>query len=329
MEKHNIPASLLTLVGGVCVTLVSLWFGIHNNLMPEQASAQAPLVDDFFNLMVTVGTSLFIVVEGAIIFALLRFRNKPSDESDAEPVTGNLPLEIFWTAIPTVIVIIVGIYSVEVYRDMGGFDFAGGAHNHGGASTEQVAMAEMSMSDMEHSVPEESLGFDYGFGAAPGRETVAPDVVINVTAMQFAWLFEYPKAGIMTGEMHVPLGQDVQVNLSAMDVIHSFWVPEFRLKQDVIPGKQSQVRFVATKPGHYSIVCAELCGSYHGGMRGDLVVDSPEDYQAWLAENQYAQVQQPTTIAAVPNVEQRTLSAYQDQLNVEAATLDALIPQQP
>ena len=73
--------------------------------------------------------------------------------------------------------------------------------------------------------------------------------------------------------------------MEARDVIHAFWVPQFRLKQDVIPGQPTLLSFTATRPGTYPIVCAELCGPYHGGMRSTVVVHEPADFDAWLSKN--------------------------------------------
>jgi cytochrome c oxidase subunit 2 len=79
--------------------------------------------------------------------------------------------------------------------------------------------------------------------------------------------------------------------MESKDVIHAFWVPEFRLKQDIIPGQPTQLSFTATRPGRYPIVCAELCGPYHGGMRSTVVVDEADEWQTWFSSNA-----KPTTI---------------------------------
>jgi cytochrome c oxidase subunit 2 len=73
--------------------------------------------------------------------------------------------------------------------------------------------------------------------------------------------------------------------MEARDVIHAFWVPQFRLKQDVIPGQPTVLSFTATRPGSYPIVCAELCGPYHGGMRSTVVVHEPDDFDTWVTKN--------------------------------------------
>jgi cytochrome c oxidase subunit 2 len=85
--------------------------------------------------------------------------------------------------------------------------------------------------------------------------------------MQFAFIFHYPDGDITSGELHVPTDQPVELRMEARDVIHAFWVPQFRIKQDVIPGQPTVLTFTATKPGTYPVICAELCGPYHGGMR--------------------------------------------------------------
>jgi cytochrome c oxidase subunit 2 len=289
----QIPTSLWTLVAGILITLISLWVGQNHGLLPLQASEQAAYVDQLFSAMVTIATAFFIVVEGAILFSAIRFRRPAGDNTDGPPIEGNVPLEIFWTLIPAVIVVGLGVYSVDVYEAMGGF---GVGHSHGMPELAQHAHHSQAqlVSDGEM-MPEDMGAHDtYGFGMDPSEEGVPPDLVVNVTGMQYAWLFDYPKEQLGSGELHVPVNADVQLNLAAADVIHSFWVPEFRLKQDAIPGQRTQLRFRATRVGEYPVVCAELCGSYHGGMRTIVVVHEPEDYQQWVKDNVLAQAPTPT-----------------------------------
>lgn len=103
--------------------------------------------------------------------------------------------------------------------------------------------------------------------------------------MQFAFIFHYPEGNIITGELHIPADRPVSLHMEAKDVIHAFWVPQFRLKQDVIPGQPTLLSFTATRPGTYPIVCAELCGPYHGGMRSSVVVHEAADFDSWLSKN--------------------------------------------
>lgn len=299
----QIPAPFWTLVLGIAVTLISLWVGQNHHLLPEQASEQAPLVDDLFNVMMTIGTALFIVVQGAIVYSVIRFRQPKGDETDGLPIEGNLPLEAFWTAIPAVIVVGLGLYSVVVFQEMGGFS-PGGHHGTGA----MVAMApQQSVIDIAPLIAQADAGEDiysktqvYGFGASPLVQMNQPDVTVNVTGMQYAWIFRYPGTGITDGELHIPVGKDVQLKIEAQDVIHSFWVPQFRLKQDALPGEPAELRFVATREGTYPVVCAELCGAYHGGMRTQVIVHSAEDYADWVA-SRVAEAT-PTTTVAQPAV---------------------------
>jgi len=341
----QIPASLLTLTAGIIITLFSLWIGQNHHLLPEQASEQAPLVDGLFNVMVTIGTALFLVVQGAILIFAIIYRRRPGDNTDGEPVEGNFPLEIFWTAIPALIVIGLGVYSVEVYQQMGGFSPSGSmiaAHQHGhSAHTTAHKMAGSAMAaplladagdaaantPSTDGAPDKSKLPKYGVGATPDELGKTADLTVNVLGMQYAWIFTYPDSGITTGELHVPIGKDVQLNLNAQDVIHSFWVPQFRLKQDAIPGQNTDLRFVATKLGTYPVVCTELCGAYHGSMRTQVIVETPEAFTAWMQENQVAQQQDMTkAVAANPSDLSKSefLAPYAHDMGVKADALTQL-----
>jgi cytochrome c oxidase subunit II len=332
----NIPTSLLTLTAGIVITLISLWYGQHHGLLPEQASLQAPLVDGLFNLMVTISTALFIVVIGAMLIFVVQFRQRPGDEGDGLPIEGNLPLEAFWTALPAMILIVLGIYTVQVFEKMGGFnpgDHAGHmmAHHQHHAADQMIAQAGMGDTAPGEGVAVKTTNIPvYGYGPGPERKGKTADVIVNVTGMQYAWLFNYPGSNIIAGELHVPVGKEVQLKLSAKDVIHSFWVPQFRLKQDAIPGEDTELRFTATKIGEYPVVCAELCGGYHGSMRTKVIVHSPDDYDQWLQQNtQVAQVSAPapansiaaTSIAATSTTATGTpVALSSDQLAEFGAT---------
>lgn len=341
-EKQTVPSSILALVAGIVITVVSVWYGQNNHLLPEQASAQAPLVDDFFNVMITIGTALFIVVEGAIVLFAIQFRHRPGDDGDGVPISENFGLEVFWTAIPAILVIGLGVYSVEVYRDMGGFDPGASqvmAHVHSpshmahkmprGSAIAAPLIAqseEMTSEEMASEMPP-APNAKYGFGGTPAEQGKKPDVTVNVTGMQYAWIFNYPESNVTSGELHVPIGKDVQLNLSAIDVIHSFWVPQFRLKQDALPGIPTELRFVAIKTGDYPVFCAELCGSYHGAMRTRVIVHTQEEYDSWLQENQVAQQQDLNQAVAVNPADlsaSEFLAPYASEMGIKAETLAQL-----
>mgnify|MGYP003346399418 CR=1 FL=1 len=94
-----------------------------------------------------------------------------------------------------------------------------------------------------------------GIGLISGEDAL----IVNLTALQFAFIFNYPGANITSGELHIPVNHPIELRMKANDVIHAFWVPQFRLKQDIIPGQQTILTFTPTRPGKYPIVCAELC----------------------------------------------------------------------
>ena len=263
----QIPSAIVTLILGMILVLGGLWIGQTINLLPVSASENAPIYDELFQVLFTIGAILFIGIFGLLVFSLIRFRRRDDQLGDGIAIEGNLPLEIFWTAVPAIVVLFVGLYSYDIYDRMGGMVPLG----HEG-------MAHHATADSH----DERIWGGISSTAVDGDATPLP---VEVTAMQFAFLFHYPEGDIIAGELHVPANRPVTLRMEAKDVIHAFWVPEFRIKQDVIPGQPTQLSFTATRPGSYPIVCAELCGPYHGGMRSTVVVEEPEAWEAWFNSN--------------------------------------------
>jgi len=114
------------------------------------------------------------------------------------------------------------------------------------------------------------------------NEAVASDrEIIEVHAWQFAWEFTYRDAGFTTGDLVLPQGRQVELVMRSSDVIHDLWVPEFRLKEDVVPGVTTNLLIDPTRVGTYPLICAELCGAGHGIMRSQAIVKTQADYDAW------------------------------------------------
>jgi cytochrome c oxidase subunit 2 len=109
---------------------------------------------------------------------------------------------------------------------------------------------------------------------------------VYVVAKQWMWKLEHAEGQREINELHVPVGQDVKMIMTSQDVIHSFFVPAFRIKQDVLPGRYTVAWFRATKPGVYHLFCAEYCGTQHSGMVGSVVVMEPSQYEAWMSGGQ-------------------------------------------
>ena len=116
----QIPSAILTLVIGMVLALGGLWIGQNINLLPIDASANAPIYDELFKVLFTIGSILFIGIVGLLVFSLIRFRRRSGQLGDGLAIEGNLPLEIFWTAVPAVVVLFVGLYSYDIYDRMGG-----------------------------------------------------------------------------------------------------------------------------------------------------------------------------------------------------------------
>lgn len=239
------------LIVGVLVILVAIltYAGLDAaHLMPVEASVQAAPIDWLWNLEVVTISFLFALIVVPLMYGLFVFRRKAGDTSDAEYITGNTKLEITWTVIPLVLVLVfayLGAYTLGETRRM-----------------DPQAM------------------------------------IVKVHARQFAWSFEYPEyGGFISDELHLPNGRQILLEMEAEDVIHSFWVPEFRVKQDVVPGRVTQLRITPTLNGSYKVRCAELCGSAHYQMESQVVVTEAAAFQQWAAAQQSSMASAQTPAA--------------------------------
>jgi cytochrome c oxidase subunit II len=124
------------------------------------------------------------------------------------------------------------------------------------------------------------------YSLAETRRVDPQAMIVNVTASQWAWSFEYPDYGFVSKELYLPKDRQVLLRMQSRDVIHSFWVPEFRLKQDVVPGRVTELRITPTLDGSYKVRCAELCGTSHAYMESPVTVVEQIDFVAWAGEQQ-------------------------------------------
>ncbi len=326
----NIPSQITTLLAGIVLTLISLWYGQNHGLMPIAASEEAAQVDALFNMMMTISTGLFLLVEGIIIVSAIRYRRRKGDTTDGPPVHGNIPLEILWTAIPAVTVLIISVYSFEIYNAEGGLDpmASHDAHRPQIAHTHEMSPSQGNPDRNLIAFAPSRGTVALGLGASPENQGKTVPLTVNVMGLQYAWLFTYPETGITTGELHIPVGQEVDLKITAQDVLHAFWLPEFRLKQDAIPGRESEIRFTPSKVGQYPIVCAELCGAYHGAMGAQLFVQTPEEFQAWINEQQQLASNEGMDKAVAANPSERSsselLAPYAKEMGIDSQTLEQL-----
>lgn len=279
----KVPTAILTLIVGILITLASFWAGQNYGLLlPTAAAAEAVEIDTLFAAMIAIATGLFLLVQGALLYSFFVFRRRADDKTDAEPVHGNVSLEIVWTAIPAALVLWLGIYSFDVYQSIDSIGTMGAnhmAHQHG--EMEMLAADGSPLTGDSILIADQGASSESSPNSAVATDMIDP-LVVNVDGLQYAWLFTYPDTGIISGELHLPVNRPVTLNITARDVIHAFWVPEFRLKQDAVPGQVTHLNFQPTVAGTYPVICAELCGAYHGAMKTRSIVHSPADYQTWV-----------------------------------------------
>ncbi|MGF1460111.1 MAG: cytochrome c oxidase subunit II [Leptolyngbyaceae cyanobacterium] len=236
-------------------TLLSLWIGQQAyRWLPPQASAESMLVDDLFSLMTTVGSLIFFGVVGTLIYSMIFQRAPKYDTSDGPPIEGNIKLEIIWTVVPTLVIVGIAFASYQTYDRM---EILG--------SMEPKAMGMASAN------------------AAPLVAAAEPTKPIEVRARQWAWEFHYPDQDVSSTELHLPVDQRAYLKLVSEDVLHGFYVPAFRIKQDIIPGREISFEFTPVREGRYRVRDSDFSGTYFAANQSYVVVESPEKYQDWLA----------------------------------------------
>jgi cytochrome c oxidase subunit II len=177
-----------------------------------------------------------------------------------------------------VLVMTVAIYSVIKFRARPG-DTRDGAPIHGHTTLEIVWVTVPFLLVTGLAI--------YGWVVLNDIEAKQPnELVVNVTGQQFIWNFDYPQQRVKSQELVLPKGRPVHFRIHTKDVIHSFWVPEFRLKSDAVPGLTTNVRLTPDRVGHYQVVCAELCGVGHATMRADVRVLPQTQFASWARRNQ-------------------------------------------
>jgi cytochrome c oxidase subunit II len=242
----RLVAAMLVLGTVIAVPMTQIdWNG-------EAASTQRDKIDTLLDVMIVLSSFVFAIVIVMLGYSVWKYRAKPGDESDGEPIHGNTKLEIAWTLIPTIIVLFGAGYSWIVLNDI-----------------EAKASNRME---------------------------------VDVTAQQYKWTFSYPEQGGFTSnELHVPVGTQLELHLTAVDVIHSFWVEEWGIKRDLVPqgpkGNDVDDTAVVTpdKLGTYTVQCTELCGYGHSTMRAYAFVQTQEQFDQWAQREAKANNPAPPT----------------------------------
>ena len=228
--------------------------------LPENIATYGGKIDAIFWVITVVTGIAFVLVEVGIIWFCIKYRRREGQR--AFYTHGSKSLEVLWTAVPALAMVALGLYSANVWAQIKG----------------------------RSSAPSESLH-------------------IAVSAKQFEWNVTYAGADEVLGtsddfstrnQLHFPANRPILIWLESEDVLHSFFIPQLRVKQDAVPGMTIPVWFEATKAGDYQIGCAELCGLGHYRMRARVTIHEPAAYEMWVGEQIAARTDagQPTAVAA-------------------------------
>jgi cytochrome c oxidase subunit 2 len=198
--------------------------------MPPQVSTVAQSVDWLFNFILAISVFFFLLIVVLMVIFLFKYRHREGHEALKSP-THNMALEITWTTIPVILVIVIFVFGFKGFLDM---------------STPPANAYE-----------------------------------ILVEGQKWNWSFTYPN-GYVDADLHVPVDRPIRLVMSSQDVIHSLYIPAFRVKRDVVPGRYAKVWFEATKPGEYDLFCAEYCGTSHSDMIAHVIVHPVGEFETWL-----------------------------------------------
>jgi cytochrome c oxidase subunit 2 len=251
------PAAVVVAAVFLLVSVIGInWFtSFVPGILPPQASAESKSVDELFYILVIIGGVVFFLIQGMLLISVIFFRARGDDRGDGPTYHGNPLLEIVWTIVPALVVVFIAVLSFNVWT--------------------------------QNSEPKAAINMING-----------EEVAIKVTGARYAWTHFYETGQlepdgdpivINSGDtLHTYIGQNVDLELRTQDVIHSYWVPAMRVKQDLLPGnperggRPTEIRFTPIRvegmayPATFPIVCAELCGDGHGRMRGAVVVYEDE-----------------------------------------------------
>ena len=202
---------------------------------------------NLYRFILILAIAVFVLVEGALIWILIRDRKRANDETIPAQIHSNMRVEVTWTVIPIILVVVLFVMTVQTVNAV----------------------------------------------AAPSQ--LKSDLNVRVVGHRWWWEFDYTDLGIATAnELHIPEGATVQIQLESVDVIHSFWIPQLSGKTDVVPGQHNTMWLTSDQTGEFLGQCAEFCGTEHALMRFKVIVDSQQDFDAWVA-NQQKPAYQPQT----------------------------------
>ena len=239
---------------GVACFAFAPWYKIW---LPSDVSEHGHMIDHLFYFILWLTAVVFVITEVALFWFMWRYDGKGQYRT-AKFTHGSHSLEIVWTIIPSAVLLFIAIYQMNAWADS--------------------------------KIRNPAAGPDGIFGTA---DDMPP--MLEITARQFEWRLRYPglqakgKLGgdddiFVVNDLHLPVNEEILLDLKSADVLHSFFLPNMRVKQDAVPGMKIPVWFRPTEVGSWDIVCAELCGWGHYKMKGRVTVESREDFDKWLEQ---------------------------------------------
>jgi cytochrome c oxidase subunit 2 len=238
--KTNLGPGFWPITALIVVLSIAMAIAVYTSKWPIgllPAGDPAPAIDELFKFLGAVGAAIFnIVVIYTIYFAIVFRRPKNAPANTIGVQIHDAPvLEFWWTAIPTILVVILSIFSVKIWADL--------------------------------------------------QNTQGDVLTVEAIGYQFGFQYRYPKlAQPVSGELHLPLNTPTTIHVTSIDVIHGFWIPELRMKADMVPGLINTIRVTPTVPGTYRVICTEFCGVAHSVMKSTVVVQSQQDFSKWFAQ---------------------------------------------
>jgi len=246
--KSRVPLRDLVAAAGI-LNSCAAWAATPSTSTFSHISTPAGEVNDLSLFVLTISAGIFLGVSVLLVYALFRYRARPGDTTEPPQVFGSVQIELAWTIIPILIIVMLFLGTARVL---------------------------FSVQD---------------------AHKPASAVDVTVVGHQFWWEFHYPQYNVVTAnELHVPVSSGTSsrptfMKLTSADVIHSFWVPQLAGKTDLLPNRVNEMWIDPQSTGLYVGQCAQFCGTQHAKMLLRVYVDSPEEFQQWIAQQQKAQAE--------------------------------------
>lgn len=230
---------------------------------PPNATVGGREVDGLLNFIYYLTAAVFLITQAVFIYYLVRYRRKKGVK--AQYFHGHNVLELVWTATPLLVFVGLAIYSNVVWNRL---------HRDPPVDALGISISSYQFGwDFRYPGHDDALGVtDAALISGDNKFGVSPDDAAG-------------RDDFITSELVIPVGRPIHIYLNSRDVIHSFYVPSFRLYQDAVPGRTiSWVWFEVTRPGHFELACSQLCGAGHFNMKAPIRALPPEEYAKWYAE---------------------------------------------